>query len=799
MKKFKKHQVVVAKFAASTLLVAILSACNSGNTDPEYIQPKQDHSLKAGSVEGAEVYKKLCFINETKSPITFSVKDHPDNHEAYVHIDEFGDEDLEAGVNEKDNYVANEEVNSGETACVSLDGVIGQPKLTIDDIFYKADGQEFSEFLGTSDLEQLDKNIGGNKFMLASKKNDIDLNISSQDGQVNVSVLDSSVKEGMKNWMSYLDGNTVFNKITLPASHDAGMGEITSCTLGLIAKDEMRDWGFLKSNVAKNQSTNIKGQLTAGARMFDIRMEKSTEDSSSLVTFHKAGGVGCQGEYISSILDGVTSFLKENDKEVAILRVTHTGGEDMDKFFNLLLQEKYKSYLADVQKPLWLNDVEDNMSEQQMVLDEVAGKIIVIIDPKFQELAVSKGLFNEQGDKLIVLGEKLNDTSGIVRYNLVEESQAFGNTFGGFANSQQLNDVTNKILRVSNEVKEHRLNNPSNPFGRYLSTGFQASWTYTGGFAGFKFWDANFNIPHLAAQINFYLPTKYTELSKNLGAKPNLVNLDYISPLLSAVIVKTNGVDFNKFSNHKDEEVIKHDKINIEDSYFHVESFSQSLTKILSELRSNNHYEMSEINKNTIEIKFENSYSDNTKSFSLTAETTNELVYLAAMRELLSAENSTNYKRVVNFLDQMSKQSDVKGFFNLNNLQKIKLNKAEYPKYLNALRDAYLPPVSYNGDQKKTDALRKTRLEIADMIAKGGSAAMVFNYVDDSTTSKNLTLIKENRGYTGAVKWANSFTALNTWLGRTWSSGWIKSSWELTNDGKNWYNLVRLIKTTEGC
>ena len=113
------------------------------------------------------------------------------------------------------------------------------------------------------------------------------------------------------NWMGRLDDVTTLNNIMMPGSHDAGMSELSHCSVG--AND---------SNT-QTQQLDIYGQLEAGSRYFDIRVDY---DHDELTTYHRTGMLGCNGQLLSAVLDQATSFLDSQPIETLIFKVfTHSG------------------------------------------------------------------------------------------------------------------------------------------------------------------------------------------------------------------------------------------------------------------------------------------------------------------------------------------------------------------------------------------------------------------------------------------------------------------------------------------
>lgn len=189
------------------------------------------------------------------------------------------------------------------------------------------------------------------------------------------------------NWMSAYQNKTL-KQLSIPGSHDAAMSTASHCSIG----DD--------SNTI-TQIQNISKQLQVGIRYFDIRPVFSFVGSlsnASVNTGHYSGAdgfaVGCRGESMDDILDGVHDFLRDNTSEVVILKFSHflaNGGEGMDYFFDQLnvsskqtlidkLTQKIHDKLSSkvFQKPSTSRIVDIHLSQ-------MAGKAVVVYD--IQDLA----------------------------------------------------------------------------------------------------------------------------------------------------------------------------------------------------------------------------------------------------------------------------------------------------------------------------------------------------------------------------------------------------------------------------
>lgn len=133
--------------------------------------------------------------------------------------------------------------------------------------------------------------------------------------------------------------NKTLAQIAMPGSHDAGMSHTHGCTYGG------------SSDNTKTQKLNIKKQLEAGVRYFDLRpvFRSPVIGSLKFTCGHFSevpliGYQGCLGEELDSITDGVQKFLYENPHELIILDFSHylsehplKGVGDFDHDVNLLI------------------------------------------------------------------------------------------------------------------------------------------------------------------------------------------------------------------------------------------------------------------------------------------------------------------------------------------------------------------------------------------------------------------------------------------------------------------------------
>jgi 1-phosphatidylinositol phosphodiesterase len=292
-----------------------------------------------------------------------------------------------------------------------------------------------------------------------------------------------------KNWMSKLAGSTTLNNISMPGSHDAGMSELHHCSIG--ANDAN----------TQTQQLNIQGQLEAGSRYFDIRVDY---DHGELVTYHRASedwGIkspwGCNGQTLKAVLDELTAFLSAHKTEVAILKFSHI------RFSNEGTMEKIEAMLKTYGTYLYKGS-DTNLA--QLKISDVAGKFIAVLD-------------FETG---------VDPTQGFFRYHdgFVDDVCAY----------RGLNmTVCDKYANTDTYTKMEA--DQLDKWDKYGKTGqnylFLLSWTLTAGSSG--------SIRTLAKQANDHLPQvlrkQITDLKKPL---PNIVYIDFVNVETCRSIISHN-------------------------------------------------------------------------------------------------------------------------------------------------------------------------------------------------------------------------------------------------------------------
>ena len=112
-------------------------------------------------------------------------------------------------------------------------------------------------------------------------------------------------KKWMENIMDSI-GDKTLSQIMIPGSHDAGTNKLVC---------------FVANEWAKCQTTGFKKQLDAGIRYFDLRLAYYPKNKKEHWWFRH--GDWNARVTLKDLLDAVSSFLKENEKEIVILDFTH--------------------------------------------------------------------------------------------------------------------------------------------------------------------------------------------------------------------------------------------------------------------------------------------------------------------------------------------------------------------------------------------------------------------------------------------------------------------------------------------
>ncbi|AJI56394.1 hypothetical protein LA02_1531 [Francisella philomiragia] len=456
-------------------------------------------------------------------------------------------------------------IKSGQGKCTEL-LVDDTTNLLISNVIKK--NIKDSSLINFKDIKDKKFDVEAN---IGNQAKDAQVTISSTSDLINITFIDENVKQIVTDWLSKIDDETLVSDLILPGSHDAGMNQDDSKVDGIPLINLL-----LPKNYVYNQNLNVEGQLKSGSRVMDIRLEKK---DNNLVTFHKAAGIGGIGENIDSILDGCLKFINRYNTEFIILRVSNTKKEAIGELLEKLRTSNIYDKLFVPTAKIWGG----------LKVGGARGKIMVIIEPSNDNLKLIK----QKGmEKKIVLGQKIKNINSI-EGNGIQENK--GDTFGGFAGTQNIDKMIN--VQYENGIKLKKVFGDSNPnsyqvledsqinqdyfngsiFKSFIESstsnikksdtlnlfdnieltesisldsqnrrdfGFQVSWTFTGGFGDDVL--LSFDIPYFSNSVNARLGSMYQNFMQEIESKPQIVNLDFVSPELTYVIIK-NQIKSKKY------------------------------------------------------------------------------------------------------------------------------------------------------------------------------------------------------------------------------------------------------------
>jgi 1-phosphatidylinositol phosphodiesterase len=303
-------------------------------------------------------------------------------------------------------------------------------------------------------------------------------------------------------WMGLLDGNTTLNNVIMPGSHDAGMSSLINCDVGA---------GFNKGMV-KTQELSVFGQLKAGSRYFDIRVDY---DHNRLYTYHRTGDSGCNGQTLEEVMNDATNFIETYPSETFILKFSHirtNRGKAADikgKIEKMVSEEKYKKFL--------FTDSNKLVNLAKVPLQLLRGKIVLVFD--------YSGYINEK--------------DGRFRYHdgfAVDDSETKVTHFDGYQPNLTVCDCYSGTTNFS-KMEEDQLDKLKMYGGWGKEYLYLLSWTLTPGFGTFF----GGSIELLAAEANSALPDALQNKIMVPGMPaPNIVYIDYVNANTCRKIIEYN-------------------------------------------------------------------------------------------------------------------------------------------------------------------------------------------------------------------------------------------------------------------
>ncbi|BCH55317.1 hypothetical protein ACQZ61_06220 [Agrobacterium vitis] len=288
-----------------------------------------------------------------------------------------------------------------------------------------------------------------------------------------------------QDWLAHVAADTPLKQIVMPGSHDAGMSQLSHCNPFVGAEGP-----------TKTQELSVGGQLASGSRYFDIRVDY---DYSELVTYHRSGALGCNGQSLKSVLDEAKSFLKAHPTEFAILKFSHI--RDYDGHNPADTRKRINDLLNSYQDILYSNGAA-TINIVNTTLAAVRGKIIAVFD----------------------YGDFIDPATGRFRYEDGNSAVSGANltVYDNYANTSDYQTMQQDQLakwRAHGGLGQNFL--------------FLLSWTLTSG--------GLVSVKSLADEANGHLPAVLSKQIISLGwSKPNIVYIDFIDEYLSSSIIQYN-------------------------------------------------------------------------------------------------------------------------------------------------------------------------------------------------------------------------------------------------------------------
>lgn len=291
---------------------------------------------------------------------------------------------------------------------------------------------------------------------------------------------------GVSNWMSNLNDSIELGELMMPASHDAGMSQLHHCN------------PFIGSEpYTKTQSESIGSQLSSGSRYFDIRVDY---DYNELVTYHRTGAHGCNGQNLASVFDEARAFLKENSQEVAIFRISHIRdyGEDHKSDDT---KERINSFINEYADIIYTN-TNSNVNLQALNLGETRGKLILVF----------------------AYSDYIDTATGRFRYMKGNSSSPNANltVYDSYADTPDYNTMKNDQLEKWNKYGQGK-----------KDFSFLLSWTLTSNNPPFSP-----TIEHLAEEANSHISSVLNnQIVDKKWSCPNFVYLDFVNSKITQQII----------------------------------------------------------------------------------------------------------------------------------------------------------------------------------------------------------------------------------------------------------------------
>jgi len=305
----------------------------------------------------------------------------------------------------------------------------------------------------------------------------------------------------MNNWMADLKDGINLTQMIMPGSHDAGIYEGGSNTVGIA-----------KANWAICQYFSIKGQCEAGSRLYDIRI---TGTDGTLRAYHTASdsrgciASGCLGEKAVDILNDVAEFVTENKTEFVILRFSHTHAKTG-------IVELIKQKIGNV---LYKNLESKNLAS--INIDYFRGKVICIFDTAD-------------------FGNQINSGQGIHAFNKKLGAKEGLSICGEYSNEHR--DSAVWVQQLANQAKHVEHSRDCFPTNNHL---FQLYFTQSGSVLRRILDVKKMTLGQITPDdrgTHFHMQEKMNELTLNLAkySTPNIILYDFVNATSSEQICNLN-------------------------------------------------------------------------------------------------------------------------------------------------------------------------------------------------------------------------------------------------------------------
>lgn len=295
-------------------------------------------------------------------------------------------------------------------------------------------------------------------------------------------------------WMNNLSDSAMLDSVMMPGTHDAGMSETHHCHV----------LAGMETGYVRTQSLPVFGQLMGGSRYFDVRVDY---DHDQLVTYHRTGKIGCNGQPLKDVFNETVDFLKKYKSETAILKISHIREDRGDKE---KIKKKIEAMVSTYYEPYIYKNFDSSINLTKIPIKELRGKIVVVFDYS-DFIDTSAGRFR------YIDGYKSGKCYIFSPANLTV-CDSYSNTSSFY------------------EMKADQLTKWNNcgAFGKGRL--FLLSWTLTA-----KTPIKDPTIPVLAKKANTELPyVLFDQIALKKNTKPNIVYIDFLDSLTAQAIISYN-------------------------------------------------------------------------------------------------------------------------------------------------------------------------------------------------------------------------------------------------------------------